>query len=304
MKNMLLSQGTKIPAYAISTALTVAKLGALSAMFGLWNRLPFRWADDELPEDIKSKPHMTFGKVGGEVLYLDRLGMLEDLGEWVGLNNLFTDIPEIMNGQLTAGQYLKKVIQAPISKTMNMLNPMIKIPFELATERNLYPDVFNAGVIHDKGKHVASAVGLMWPYKALVGEPRSDWNELLHVLVKSVEPDEASYFQTLNKVREFQNRVLGRSFSGFANSERGEVLRRMKQAMRFNDKQAVRRYIKEYRKLDGTDTGLKASMKAMEPLHGLNKEEQQKFLKWCTPEDRAILRKAQRYYKQLVRGYL
>ena len=71
--------------------------------------------------------------------------------------------------------------------------------------------------------------------------------------------------------------------------------------MRYNDKPAVRKYIREYKKLNGTKQGLKSSISAMEPMHGLSEQEQQKFKRWLSPEDRQHLRVAERYYRKLAR---
>ena len=120
----------------------------------------------------------------------------------------------------------------------------------------------------------------------------------------SRNPEEAAYWQTLDKVRQFQNNVLDKHFDGFATTKRGTILRNLKTALRYDDKEAVRRYLREYAQADGTKQGLKASMKAMNPLHGLSANEKKQFLKWLTPRDRQFLRKAERYYHQLADRYV
>ena len=129
-------------------------------------------------------------------------------------------------------------------------------------------------------------------------------DELTHILASSVDPDEAAYFQTLDTVRKFQERVLDKHFDGFASTKRGEVLRKLKTAMRYKDRAAVRRYLREYAQLDGTKKGLQQSMKAMNPLFGLSKEEQKQFLKWINDDDRQYLRKANRYFHALTDRYI
>ena len=199
---------------------------------------------------------------------------------------------------------MKKVIKAPVSKGINALNPFIKMPFEIATGKTFYPYAFNAGNIRDYGKYFASTLGLNWPYKAITGEPRNDWDELSNLLLYSVDPDEAAYWQTRDKVRQFQTRVLGRSFNGFATSPRSEVLRKLKSAMRYNDKAAIQRYMQEYKRLEGTDKGFKASMRAMDPLWGLSKDDQKRFMRWINDDDRKYLQKAQRYYRRMAGKYV
>ena len=74
--------------------------------------------------------------------------------------------------------------------------------------------------------------------------------------------------------------------------------------MRYKDKAAIRRYLKEYMKLDGTKNGLQQSMRNMNPLHGLNGTEKKQFIKWLSKEDRKYLRKADRYYHSLTDRFL
>ena len=74
--------------------------------------------------------------------------------------------------------------------------------------------------------------------------------------------------------------------------------------MRYKDREAIRRYLREYAKLDGTRQGLKTSIKAMSPLHGLSKAEKKQFLKWLTADDKKYLRRAERYFHALADKFL
>ena len=207
-----------------------------------------------------------------------------------------------MNGQLSWGEYVKKMCQAPVNKFIGQLNPMLKMPIELAVGRSLYPDAFNSRTIKDNWEHVWSSVGLNWPYKAFTGKPRSDWEQLTSLILYSLDPDEAAYYQTLDKVRQFQERVLDKHFDGFATTKRGKILRDIKTAMRYKDKAAIKRYIQEYAKLDGTAQGLKNSLKAMNPLSNLSAKEKKEFLEWLSDDDKKFLRQAMKYYRELLHG--
>ena len=303
-KRLLLGQSARVPFYALSAAETFGKIALLTMAIQAFNRMVFGDDDDELPNDVKYRPHLTLGKYNGKVYYFDRIGALADAADWLSLDSIFLDAKELANNQQTLGGYVKKMAQAPVNKVINGLNPILKMPIELATGRTMYPDAFNSRTIRDSKKYVAQSLGLAWPYKAVTGEPRSDWDELSRMLVYSLDPNEAAYFQTLDKVRQFQERVLDKKFDGFATTRRGQVLQNLKRAMRYGDKAAVRRYLKEYAKLDGTKKGLKQSMKAMNPLYGLSNAEKKQFLKWITADDRKYLNKANRYYHALADRYL
>ncbi|MBQ7674304.1 MAG: hypothetical protein IJT36_07315, partial [Alphaproteobacteria bacterium] len=60
---------------------------------------------------------------------------------------------------------------------------------------------------------------------------------------------------------------------------------------------------REYAKLDGTPQGLKTSLKAMNPLNGLSKDEKKKFLKWISADDKKFLRRAMKYYQDLIKNF-
>ena len=303
-KRLLIGQTAKIPYYAINGAMTFAKISALTMAIQAFNRFIFGNDDDKLPNDVKYRPHITLGEVGGKVYYFDRIGALSDAADWLNLDSIFLDAKELANGQQSIGGYMKKMLQAPVSKVIGQLNPMLKMPIELATGRSLYPDAFHSRTIRDNGEYLAQTFGLQWPYRAAMKKPRSDMDELSNLLLYSVDPDEAAYFQTLDKVRQFQERVLDKHFDGFATTKRGNVLRNLKTALRYKDRAAIKRYLKEYAQLDGTKKGLQQSMKAMNPLYGLSKEEQKQFLKWITADDRKYLQKANRYFHALADKYI
>ena len=85
---------------------------------------------------------------------------MSDALDWLNFDSVFIDVPQLMNGQLSWGEYVKKMCQAPVNKFIGQLNPMLKMPIELAVGRSLYPDAFNSRTIKDNWEHVWSSVGL------------------------------------------------------------------------------------------------------------------------------------------------
>ena len=78
----------------------------------------------------------------------------------------------------------------------------------------------------------------------------------------------------------------------------------MKAALRLGQLDEARRYLDEYYRLWGdkkkADKGLKSSMKNMNPLHGLSKEEQKQFLEWISQDDRKYLNRANAFFKRMT----
>ena len=95
---------------------------------------------------------------------------------------------------------MKKMIQAPFSKAINGLNPGIKMPIELAMGRSMFPDVFHPSTIRDPAEYIARSFALQWPYKAAMGIPHNNLQELSNILLYTQNDEEAAYWQTLDKV--------------------------------------------------------------------------------------------------------
>lgn len=306
----------KSPLYACRLAKWYAMINFFSAACKLWNWVLFPDDDDDLPPEVRDKPHLTFGRDrNGRVLYFDRIGATADIMDWIGedesLLPFVSSFREIMNGQQTVTGWLKGATSAAASKAFNGLNPLLKMPLEIATGKTYYPDVTKPRTIRDIWDYAASAIGLTREARALRGEPGPKYfdgdgaadktlNWLGEHMVYSVDPKEGAYYAILDRVRQFQERVLGKTFDGAATTRRGTALRKLKTALRFKDRANVRWYLKEYYQLGGTKKGLKTSMQKMGPLAGLSKEERGQFLRWLPKDERKYLSKAMTYYRELA----
>ena len=83
-------------------------------------------------------------------------------------------------------------------------------------------------------------------------------------------------------------------------TQRGEALRELRTALRYDDKNAIEKSLQKFYSLGGKNQGLKTSLRNMYPLHSLNKHEQQMFLEWLSPEDRKFLNRANKYYETIL----
>ena len=275
-------------------------------LLALFNNWVFPDSEDELPPDIKERPHLTLwhDPVTGDVLYFDRIGSMLDNMEWFGQNSTYApfvkDIKDIFNGRQTFMDLFAKVTSSPFNKIVNALNPIFKLPIEIASGRSFYPEVTNPRRINDVGKYIAQSFGLQWPYKFFSGESHSNWKDFLGLFLYTSDANEAAYFYTLGKVMEFQEKVLGKKSGSFGTTQRGEALRKVKTALRFNDTAAVQRHLREYYRLGGDSKSLRTSIRNMNPLHGLNKNDQYRFIQWLSPEDRKYLNRANQYFEKMA----
>ena len=296
----------QIPGLGYKLLKTLFFINLFSILVNAFNH--FVWPDDEekLPPDIKYSPHITLGHdMNGNILYFTQVGALGDNLEWFGLNTFRHDLRKIFNGQLTVTDWLSQMASAPFSKLINALSPFIKTPMELATGQSLYPDFSHPRNIRDNWKYLAQSFGLSWPYKAITGEPRNDWHEFRNLFLYSADADEAAYYYTLSLVRQFKENVLGQRFSGYSENKRSVALRKLRTAIRFNDKTAMQRALKEYYSQDvgGSEKGLMTSLRNMNPLFGISDDKLILFSKWISHDDKPYIDRAQSYYKKLLRNF-
>ena len=306
----LKGQLANVPYYSFKLAKTYLLVNLFAMLISAFNH--FVWPEDEakLTPEMQAKPHITLGHdAQGNVLYFDRVGAMLDNLEWFGQEEspffpFAKDIKEIFNGRQSFTDFVGKLITSPINKFVSGINPIFKTPAEVFTRKSLYPDFTHPSNIRDRGAYFAQSFGLSWPYKNIMGTPVDNWKEFKNLFMYQANADEAAYFYTLGLVREFQENVLGKRIGGFAITQRGETLRKMKTALRLGNKAEVQRYLQEYYRLGGDKKGLKASMRNMNPLHGLNKREQAYFLKWITPEERKYLNRADKFFHSMADAYL
>ena len=301
MKALLMGKTAKVPFYAVNFAGTAAKIFLLSSLAIAFNQAVFPDDDDQLPPDVKYRPHITLGRVGDKILYFDRIGALLDAADWIALDSVFYDAPQIKNGQKSFTDYAKQIISAPFSKALNSLNPIFTAPMEVATKRTIYPDATHPKTISERDDYIADVFGMRNEYRALTGKPGPKYfsgDRIAKYFAYSIEPTEAAYFYILDKVRQFQESVLDKHFDGFASTKRGNALRNLKTAIRYKDKPNIKFYMKEYRQAGGEDKNLKQGMKQMHPLASLSLDERKKFFKWLSAEDKTYLRKAEKFYNK------
>jgi hypothetical protein len=292
----------RAPVYAwrFSRTLFMASLFGLAVM--AHNRLWHGEEEDDLSPDVKGRPHIVLGRdAEGRVIYFDRIGATADLLDWFSLDTAHQDFRDIMNGQMTFGDYAKKITQAPVNKLVNGLTPFIKVPAEMISGKQFFPDAFNPRTIREMSVYVASTVGLTPEWIALTGRPSAGYlkTRAMGLFSYSQDPQQAAYYWIQDRKRQFQERVLGTEWSGASYSPRSMALFHFKQAVKYNDYEAKKRYMLEYQRLGGTVKGLNRSLDSMSPMAGLSEVDKDKFLKWLTPEDKSYLRNAYRYYEDI-----
>lgn len=287
----------KSPVYIMRLAITLAMAAPLMIILGIINSLNGE-NEEKLTPDVRNTPHLTLNtnEFTGEVLYLGRLGSAFDFFQTIGINNIGRDLKDLFDGKTTLLEIAGNIVSGPVNKLISNVNPFAKAAIEMTTGRRLFPDFRRPSSIRDNAEYLASTLALDWYYDALTGKPHEPASNLASSLANTQKPDEAAYWYILAKKKEFQEKVLGNTYDGYTQTKRGEALYNAKRAAAFGDRNLMRKFIREYYRAGGDYEGLESSANSMDPLFGLNDDEQTRFLKWLPKEERRILRKANRFF--------
>ena len=290
----------KSPVYAMRFAISLALAAPLMLILSVFNWLNGE-NDEKLSPDVRAQPHLTLNtnEYTGEVLYFNRLGSAFDFFETIGADTLPRDLKELFDGRITFTELANRITDGPISKLVNNFNPFFKAAVELLTGRKLYPDIEHPTNIRDNWEYVAQSLGLDWYYKMLTGKPHTPAWDLSGSVANTQKPDEAAYWYILSRKKEFQEQQLGRVYDGFTQTKQGEALYNARTAAHFGNRKMIRKYLKEFYRAGGVTIGLEASVRAMNPMYGLNDDEELRFLKWLPKDERKILRKALKFYERM-----
>lgn len=312
-KQVLGTQYAKLAAK--SSGLVLARIGAMAlratfllSVINAWNHFVVGDADEELPDEIRRRPHLTLGRDSeGKVQYFSRLGALGDLFEWVGLDTVWEDLDDIMKGKKTIKEQAVDMAKAPVEVVVQGGHPFLKLGVELWSRQTLFPSVFNPRPIQNRLLHIARSFAVEEEYVALVnmfihpfpskGYAKS-WQK---TFIYESDPFEAAYFDFFNLKRKFL-KTKGKLASGHWITQTGNDLYNARTALRYGDEDAMFYYMDQYFKHGGTKKGLQQSLDNMSPLAGLNKAEQQEFMASLHPDELDKFVKSLVFYQQLMTG--
>ncbi|MEZ2737460.1 hypothetical protein [Aneurinibacillus aneurinilyticus] len=297
-KKILGSAAIRAPYLAYRMGSLALKISGFTILIALWNNIMFGDEEDEIPERERQKTHIILGRNSkGEVLYFSRVGTLDDFLEWFGIESLTLDARDIIEGRRTFKEVATENLSKPVVKVAGMMNNIPKMLFEIISGQSYYPDPKNPKEFGSIGEYIANVFGVKNEYKYLEGLPKRPYSENLdNFLWFKSDPRETAYYETLSNKRRFLKRI-GRGVSGGISTEKSAALHNLKQAIKYQDQKAIKKYAQEYIKLGGTDEGFERSMKSMHPLFGMKDEVQEQFINSLPPNDKEKLKIAIEYYK-------
>lgn len=293
----------KTPYMAYKVGKFLISATAFWSALQVWNHTMFPEEEDDLAEDIKSNPHIVFGKDSeGNIIYFNRIGALGDFLEWFGLDDSPKYVDKWMKGEMTLKEIATEMVQSPVNVIVQGITPQIKVPAELITGRTLFPDVFKPGIIRDRGLYLSRSLGLENEYKAIAGLPSKGYQDSLkNFFIYSADPGQGAYAD----IQETKRRWLkeqGKGAEGFWLTPKGNALYNLKLAIRYEDLEATNKYMYEYFTLGGTAKGIEESLNRMNPLSGLSKRDRNLFEQSLSSEQVKRLKKAMEFYHGTLKG--
>ena len=297
-----------------------AKAAALWAALHAYNTTQHPEAEADLPDDVRSRPHITFGRTeDGKTDYFSRVGAMSDLREWFG-EDWGPTTKSWLNGELSlpeaAAEYAKNLGKGVMNKAVQGVTPIYKVPAELIGQMSSYPDVTKMRLIRDRTEYLFSAMGLRKTYRALAGKPTAPLPKdpaakaleiAKRLTIYQIDTGQTAYWNTADAKRRFQKEVLKRSIpQGFSVSERGNALYNFRAAVRLGDEDAQQKYLDEFvaKGREGEDIArtISESLERMHPLSGLSPQKgyNRAFIEWLDEEGREELMKAMQYYETVL----
>lgn len=311
--SLLRMAAAKSPAIAFRVGKFALKAVGFWVLLQLWNE--WKWPEEEksLPLETRARPHIIFGRdKDGKVIYFDRLGFVQDFLSWFGLDESPLVVRDYLNGKRTLKEIALSMAKSPVNKLVTGLGPIIKTPAELLYGKSSYPDAFKMRSIRDRWQYLADSLGLGNEYKLLAGKPMQTygtgnrvegyWKSWEESFIYKADPMQSAYYDILDAKNRYLKEKGEESSGTFTYTPRSNALYNFKLAVRYKDKEAARQALTEYAELGGTNRGLEQSLKTMNPMYGLNKEEQVEFIQYLDTEERGKLLRAIKYYETVLMG--
>lgn len=305
---MAIGTAARAPYLGYRVAATGVKLYALWALSIALNGLLADDDDKKLRKEVRLRPHLTFGSTpdGTEVIHFPRIGNINDILEWMDLDESHDAVTAAWDGRKDWSTALWDIVRGgPLEKLFNSVGPQIKYPIEAGFDKTFYPNLNRPRAIESWGEKISQDMGAGDLYRAMTGRPVRKLSLLQRAADLAIyrsDPKESAYYDTLDLKRSWL-REQGIPDSGYSsNRPTTEALRNVKKALRYTDQPAFDKYLTLYFELGGTPKGVASSIKAMAPMAGLNKSQQQDFIDSLSAEDKRRLDLALDYYDETFRG--
>lgn len=289
----------------IRGAQTVVMLSILQAITTAFNWLFWPDEEDQLADEVRSKPHIIFGKDGnGKILYWESYDAATELLSWVGMDKWVKQFKGIKDGKVQ--DVVWDVMLAPINQTYGLWNPLLgKYATEVMLGKTGWPKIQDPRPIRDKLEYGAGIFGLVPEYRLLAGKPSEGYlkDRGKSLLVKRADTGQVAYYQANELVEDFLDKInKGKAYAepDTPNArKKRDALYNLKLAIRYHDEDAQQKYGRLYTELGGTFKGLQQSIKMSHPLAAIPKKMQAAFLEGLSEDQGKTVARAVEWYGRI-----
>lgn len=291
---------------AKKAGVTLSKMALFYAMVQMFNHLVWPEEEEELGDTGRRQQHLILGRrADGSIITVRMQGALSDALSWIGAEDIPQDLADVRKGRKSWWQLLTEVPVSVANRLVQGIRPDIKVPAELITGRQVFPDVTKPRPIRDRYEHLARMFSLEPIYRHLAGRPVREGSvagrvmeDLGATIASRTDPGEAAFHQTKTMVFEFlEKNNIERPPTDPTN--RSNALYYYRKAIQLGDTKAALHYLQRYKELGGSPAGVKISIKRQHPLSGLPAKYRLRFMASLSPEDRMVVRRAIQWYRKV-----
>jgi len=285
----------------------VTKALILFAMVNVWNRLFFSDEEDELSESQRRQLHIILGRNDDNSIRSIRFqGALSDTLSWFGGEDIIGDIDDVVHGRKTVGQWGKEAVLATPTKFISGLRPEAKLLMEKLSGQSYYPDPFKPRPIRDMYEHFSRVVSADVFYRVIAGKPRRGdtkskrlINDFLRMGIYTSDPGESAYYDIRSRGYEFMDRHGIEPYSGGRPTKLSNAQYYYRQALKYGDIEAAKRYMDSYLELGGKLKNLKGGIKRAHPTAGVKpKALREKFERSLKGKEKESLKRAEDWWRR------
>lgn len=303
---------------AVSAAKAAGLASAFSLAVNLWNRamIGFGFVDEDDKEVLEARKQqhlLLYSTEEGRVISVRFQGALTDALEYFGLGNIFETSLDVALTDETIGDALEQYkaeegYMDGINRVVSGITPFVKTSYEVVAKQRLYPSVFNQSPMRDRGEYLLNSLemgfftmGINYGYRRFNDFPHKGiLRELGNMIGYTTDTGEAAYQYIKAKEYEFRAEK-GDEGGGIITTDKSDALYYYKKAKKFGDESSANRWLEEYKKLGGTEKGIKQSISLAKPLAKVKKSDRKEFLDSLTNTEKDILGRAERWYDDTMK---
>jgi hypothetical protein len=289
-------------------AQTIVMLSLLQALTNAFNWLLWPDEENEMADEVRSKPHLIFGRDdNGNVLYWQTYDAMTELLSWVGLDQWVKQFKGIDEGK--GKDVVLDVMFAPVNQVYGLWNPLLgKYAMEMLMGKTGWPKIQEARPVRDEAEYFAGIFGLVPEYQLITGKPTKGYlrDRGKSLLINRADTGQSAYFKTNEMVEDFLDSKNRGKFYGEPQGENAkskrDALYNLKRAIQFHDYEAQQKYTRLYRKYGGTFQGLRQSVRVAHPLAAIPEALQAEFRNGLTLSQQKTVDRAMEWYEQVYGG--